>query len=83
MHVIIIHGRTPTVALVDSLESLPCSYEEIDNEDSAHKIRDNSVLQKQLQNIFKEVMLIHGIAIKVKDDTNSNLQLQTTEKDNG
>ena len=83
MHVIIIHGRTPTVALVDSLESLPCSYEEIDNEDSAQKIRDNPVLQKQLQNIFAEVMLIHGITIKVKNDTDSHQQLQTTEEDNG
>lgn len=83
MHVIIIHGRTPTAALVDNLENLPCSYEEIDSEDSAQKIRDNPVLQKQLQNIFKEVMLIHGIAIKVKDDTNSYQQLQTSEENNG
>lgn len=75
MHVIIVHGRKPTVALVDSLDNLPFSYEDIATSEDAKKISTNKELQNQLQNIFRDVLGLHGIHVRLPDDSSKDIKV--------
>jgi hypothetical protein len=75
MHVILIHGRKPTVALVDSLDNLPCSYEDIITSEDARKISTDKGLQSQLQNIFREVLGLHGIHVRLPNDPGKDIEV--------
>lgn len=70
MYVIILND-SKTVAVVDSVDHFPLdTYEVVDSDDKAKVVSNNKVLQKQLQNIFKDILSIHGINVKIPEANN-------------
>ena len=65
MHVVVLHEtKGDTLAVVDDISKLTTAFTEIDEKDSKGILDERPELRPNLQNIFKDVMLMYGFQIK-------------------